>query len=363
MLAKNIKDAFSQESTKCILRVKIVKQTNFDTFIVADNSMCCLMDTELTPNFSKDVCIGQFIQITFPNISKENKVVYPTKKPDILKHLDMKINMKEAEKLAKLMASLPSTSSSDSNDDCGGILKFLETKPNNFIVEHARLKVCQAYPARTKSTNKDYLKVHVKDKANNKNILNLYQCRDEDLEVGEVYDFRKLKVSNYKIRPDDKFRCLNSGPGCNYKKSATNAASQFSNIIRGDGQSCGTIIAFDMIKLYKPCTACNSAVEEESNICKKCSISQDPSIDTNFEYRFTMIVETKDQEENMDMIFGFRRHLTKEPNKMKTEEDLREELENHYLGKNVIVDYEHNLNSSNPMKTIIDVKFVENTSV
>ena len=149
----------------------------------------------------------------------------------------------------------------------------------------------------------NYRIVTCKDIKNQKNSVNLYRNLIDMVEVGEIYIFTKLKVSNLRKEEDD-FNRIATTYSSRINKASTADKKEFEekNVMIGDFIVKGTIIGISELNIYQSCKVCWCRVDD-ADFCRKCNTKAE-NVKTDF--HLVMYIQQNDQEDEVLEIFAFQ---------------------------------------------------------
>ena len=126
------------------------------------------------------------------------------------------------------------------------------------------------------------------------------------VEVGEIYTFTKLKVSNYKKELDD-FNRLGTTFGSRIIKASAADKKEFESakVMIGDHVIRGVIIGVSELNIYESCKVCWSKVDDEK-FCKKCNQKVE---NVKPDFNLIVYVQSEEQEDEVLDIFSFKSTL------------------------------------------------------
>ena len=152
----------------------------------------------------------------------------------------------------------------------------------------------------------NYRIVTCKDIKNKKNSVNLYRNLLEAVEVGEVYNFTKLKVNNYK-KEGEEFNRIGTTISSRITKASLAEKKEFqkANVRLGEHVTRGSIVGISQLSIYQSCKVCWCKVDAD-DICRKCNKKAE---NTKTDFHLVMYVQPDEQEEEIVEIFCFNSTL------------------------------------------------------
>ena len=151
-----------------------------------------------------------------------------------------------------------------------------------------------------------YRIITCKDMKNQKNSINLYRNLRDMVEVGEVYNFTKLKINNFK-KEDQDFHRLGTTYASRILKDLGQGKMEFekAGVMIGDGEIKGTIIGISELNIYESCKNCWCKVDQEG-FCRKCSKKVEYKKE---DFNLVMYVQDDEKEDEILDIFCFKSTL------------------------------------------------------
>ena len=156
-----------------------------------------------------------------------------------------------------------------------------------------------------------YRIVTCKDIKNQKNSVNLYRHCLNMVEVGEIYRFTNLKVSNFK-KDEEKYHRIGTTGSSRIIKASAEEEKEFAKVgvMLGDEAAKGTIIGISELKVYESCEDCWCRVDDE-DMCRKCKKKVDKK-KKDFNLCLYIEIEKQDdqsEEEEILNVFSFKSTL------------------------------------------------------
>ena len=244
-----------------VLDIKVLKKISDDHYIVADETDQILFESE--QNLKEESCYKLIKPVYLANkLTKNSKfaAVKLQKKLNtpVLKQPDVKSFLATLE-TGKEKGESKIENNFESTEDLGvgGIVKDI-----TLIVTNKSSVIAGKFGS--------YRIVTCKDIKNQKNSVNLYRSCLNMVEVGEIYRFTNLKVSNF-IKDDEKFHRLGTTYSSRIVKASAGDENEFTKVgvIIGDEAAMGTIIGISELKVYESCEDCWCRVDDE-DMCRKC---------------------------------------------------------------------------------------------
>lgn len=267
------------------LEIKIQRKVSSDHYIAGDVTDNILLVSE--QNLREDSCY------------KLIKPYYEDKK--------LKQNPKfAAVKLQKNLDAVTLTDEKIKSFDAGleaELVKDTSTKENNFEVVEALGVGGIAKEIKLMVVSKSgviagkfgsYKIATCKDIKNQKNSINLYRNLQNLVEVGGIYNFINLKVSNFK-KDDDKYLRLGTLSTSRVVTASASDRKKFQDarILVGDASAKGTIVGISELNVYESCEICWCKLDDEG-FCRKCNKNVDKK---KKDFNLVMYIEVEEQHE------------------------------------------------------------------
>ena len=309
------------------LTVKVVKQIDPSTYIIADSSQAALLDTSESQDKRKPMTNGVWYKLI--KCSKENDKTVKlnrTFKPVIhkskenIKNIELKVQEIEEFINAK-SASVEYTT-----------IDIIKSKPVNSKVNALTIKVMSV--SRTINTSKgNYQICTVKDCKGVKASLNLYSKLVDSMDTFKIYMLTNLRKGEI-FKNNEREMRLHTTSFTKIEEGTVEDSVNFKEVRNGQASVFGELIGIGDITTYKSCKVHYNKVNDLDE-CPKCAkiLSQD---ELHSDFRLEMYIETKDQdtdELNVIQILIFKRTLDK-----KYSENIEESADK-LVNKRVQVDY------------------------
>ena len=280
-----------------VLDIQVIKQISEDSYIVGDKKdhIVLVSDQILETGYGYRMIKPSYSEMTlrknpkFAAIKLENKI--PTK-----------ALTKEDEETLRANITVPEKSS---NKMIQNDFETVDSLGVGGITNEIKLMVVQKSSIIPGKFG-NYKIVTCKDIKNKKNNLNLYRNLLEMVDVGEIYNFTKLKVSNYK-REEDEFNRVGTTYGSRITKGSAADVKEFKDakVRMGEHIVKGSIIGISDLNVYQSCKVCWCKVDDES-FCRKCNKKVE---NTKSDFNLVMYVQSDDQEDEILGIFSFKSTL------------------------------------------------------
>ena len=305
---RNLKDGTLEKVD--VLDIQIVKQVSEEFYIVGDGNDYVLLISD------QKMVTGSAYRLIKPNFSdmtlKKNPKFAAIK---MEKKISMKPLKKEEEDILCVNVTNYDNSLDNKIENDFGLVNSLGV---GGISDEIKLMVVRrSNPIQGKFGN--YRIVTCKDIKNQKNSVNLYRNLLDLVKVGEVYNFTKLKVNNYK-KEDEEFNRIGTTISSRITKASSATKQEFekANVRLGDHVTRGSIIGISQLNIYQSCKVCWCKVDGD-DICRKCDKKAES---TKTDFNLVMYVQSDDQEDEIVEIFCFNSTLNLKNLTEITEENL-----------------------------------------
>ena len=349
----SLKDLLIDEKKVNNLRIKVLEiQENH--IIVGDKTglaICSTHDSNL-----KNLAKGSCYMILKPIKQDENTFVPNEKlKPIKIGEISVKANSKEIQKLVNLIKTkLP--------EKTGAITKALDNL-NTFqeVLEIAKNGEIKTLTVKVISISKDiagkygtYNIAKIKDKSAEKLDINLYNKQvSKNFKRGDIIELRNLKLTGY-IKAGENIQRLATTGRSSAHKCSPQIEEIFKNVPLGDEREQGIVLAVNDIFPYLSCSKCWKKTNENDDSCI-CGNTEDIKI-LDFYCEFYILL-TKNND--VKVVHTFRRQtgIFPESDNLET---LQKTLDNKFVDKSFIFDWNNNIDNEESMMVEI-TKHDENT--
>ena len=280
-----------------VLDIQVVKKINEDSYIVGDKKdhLILVSDQSLQTGSAYRLIKPSYSDMTlrtnakFAAIKLENKITTKALK-------------KEDEEILRAKMTVPENSVNNRVQTDFGLVDSLGV---GGIADDIKLMVVQKSSI-IQGKFGNYRIVTCKDIKNQKNNLNLYRNLQDMVDVGEIYKFTNLKVSNYK-REEDEFNRIGTTVSTRIIKGSADDIKEFKDakVTVGEHIVKGTIIGISDLNTYQSCVVCWCKVDNES-FCRKCNKKVE---NTKPDFNLVMYVQSSDQEDEIVGLFSFNSTL------------------------------------------------------
>ena len=285
-----------------VLEIKVLKKISDDHYIVADETDQMLFESE--QNLKEESCYKLIKPVYKANkLTKNSKFAAVKlqkklnttvlKQPDVKSFLDKleTVQGKEESKIETHFESIEDLG-------VGGIVKEI-----TLIVTNKSSVIAGKFG--------QYRIVTCKDIKNQKNSVNLYRNCLNMVDVGEIYKFTNLKVSNFK-KEDEKYHRTGTTYSSRITKASAVDEKEFTKmgVMLGDEAAKGTIVGISELKVYESCEECWCKVDDEY-MCWKCNKKVDKK-KKDFNLCLYIEIEKQDdqsEEEEILNVFSFKSTL------------------------------------------------------
>ena len=327
-MADTIKTFLSHGKLKTsYLTVKLVKEINFNSFIIADKSMVALLDTHDAPDHARYLTSGNWYKLIKcqqdgKSTIKTNKLFKPVRSmvKDEIEDI--------ADQVENLERSIGNAASAKTYED----FETLSRKPNQSKVDKLTVKVITM--SRIISTSKgNYQICNIKDVNGNTASINIYSNCLNSLEIFKIFTLTNLRKSEVTKNDETKMRLHTTG-FTKTESGSNEDAVNFRNIGNGEQSITGTIIGFGDLTSYQSCKIHYKKLDEMNN-CPKCNKELNDAQMLK-DFRTEIYIEAKnldDEETEVKQILVFKRALD-----IQLDEDVEEKL-NSMMGQTAKIDF------------------------
>ena len=309
------------------LAVKLIKEIDANSFIIADKSMVALLDTHEAPDHSKYLTCGNWYKLIKcqqdgKNTIKTNKLFKPVR--TLIKYDIDGID----DQVQNFQNQIVADASVKKYED----FETLSKKQNHSKIDKLTVKVITM--SRVIATNKgNYQICNIKDIYGNTTSINLYSNYLNRLEPFKIFTITNLRKGEVTKDSGKKMRLHTTG----YTKiedGSMEDSMNFQKIGNGEESITGTVIGFGDLSTYQSCRMHYKKLDDANNCptCDKELIEAEMIKD----FRSDIYIETQnldDEETNVTQILMFKRALGIKPH-----EDPEEKLTS-LAGKMAKIDY------------------------
>ena len=268
MSTTSISDAL-KEKKATIINIKVLRKISETAYVIGDPSGQAILEVDGKVSLKEDT----FVKLVKPSFSNNAILMNQSFKIVKGKYFEHTFEPKAIDKMCE--------NSGKASQEVN--LLDIEEMKIGVQVPCLTLKVCAVSKPYTGKFS-DYRNVQVKDFEGSKVTIVLYRNLKDSCQVGKVYDFYKLKKTNYK--PEGEKICrLSSQSLTKIEEAAGIRIAKFEDVSIGDqcisGEFVGNFVntvshlhnwciflGFSDIVSYDACKACNSKVNGDK--CAKC---------------------------------------------------------------------------------------------
>ena len=321
-----------------VLDIKVIKKISDDSYIVGDEKdhVVLVSDQSLTDN-----AVYRLIKPSYDDMKLRKNPKYGVVK------LERQIKTKDLKKEdeEKLSAGIKKTGEMSSNK-ISNDFESVDALGVGSLTAEIKLMVVNKSSLIAGKFGK-YRIVTCKDIKGKKNSLNLYRKLVDMVNVGEIYVFTKIKVSDFK-KEDDDFNRI----GTTFSSRITKASQQDKQLFEDakvmlcDSVVKGTIIGISELNIYESCMVCSCKVDDE-DFCRKCDKKVDQK---NNNFNLVMYVEPEGDEDEILNIFSFKSTLDLDvlDDSNITEENLKTLM----MGKQCVAQYNIDNNDDEKLRLV-----------
>ncbi len=280
-----------QQGNLIILQVFVHSQVSESLFIVGDESDYAMLSVASRPEFCGRIDINMFLKLLNP--AYECGIVIPGHVPlecKPFKYKELDTHHRNAF-ISTEMFSFDHISS----------LSVKTVIPNLLARVHFVSEV------RNASHKVQYKIIGVTDYKNQKHAIMLFGKYVESAEIGKVYQFTALQVTNFKSATDTWNR-LSTSSASFITEASKDIAKEFLKVGENDGMIEGVVLGHEKPNLYLSCPCCGMRCKDEHLFCREvgCGAVLNEKV-----YDFNVILHVKmySKEYEIKRVFCLRHQL------------------------------------------------------
>ena len=311
------------------ITVKLMKEINTNSYIVADKSMVAVLDTHDAPDHAMHLKNGNWYKLIKCHKGEKN-TIKTNKLFKSVKTLSKDEIEDIADEVDNLENHIQTTASAKKYED----FETLSKKPNHSKV--GRLTVKAITVSRVITTSKgNYQICNLKDINGNTASINLYSNYLNTLKPFKIFTITNLRKGEVTKNDETKMRFHTTG-FTKIEVGTMEDSMNFKQIGNGDESITGAIIGFGDLSIYQSCKVHFKKLDE-TNSCPKCD-KELKDEDILEDFRAEIYIEAQngnlnDEETEVKQILIFKRTID-----IKQGEDIEEKL-NSMTGKMVKIDF------------------------